>query len=87
MSNLKLSIIISILFLFVVGSVFYTNNLARQLAEEEQQRLQLWAQATQRLIQADENEDIDFYTTIIERNTTVPVYMLDSAAQRTQTCQ
>ena len=79
MSNLKLSIIISILFLFVVGSVFYTNNLARQLAEEEQQRLQLWAQATQRLIQADENEDIDFYTTIIERNTTVPVYMLDSA--------
>ncbi len=75
----QVPVILSLLLLFVVLSVVYTNNLARQLAEEEQERVELWAQATQKLIKAGPEEDIDFYTTIIERNTTIPVYMLDSA--------
>ena len=75
----QLPVILSLLLLFVVGSVLYTNNLARQLAQEEQERVQLWADATEKLIKAGPDEDIDFYTTIIERNTTIPVYMLDSA--------
>ena len=74
----QLPVILSLLFLFVVASVLYTNNLSRQLAEEEQERVELWAQATEKLIKAAPDEDIDFYTTIIERNTTIPVYMLDS---------
>jgi len=74
-----LSIIFGVLMLIVVASVLYTNNLARQLAKEEQERVEIWAQATEKLILAAPDEDIDFYTTIIERNTTIPVYMLDSA--------
>ena len=73
-----LSAIFGVLMLIVVASVLYTNNLARQLAEEEQQRVRIWAQATEKLILATPEEDIDFYSTIIERNTTIPVYMLDS---------
>ena len=71
--------IFAVLLLIVATSVLYTNNLARQLAEEEQQRIQIWAQATERLILAEPDEDIDFYSTIIERNTTIPVYITDSA--------
>ena len=74
----KLSIIFGVLMLIVVASVLFTNNLTRQLAREEQERVQIWAQATEKLILAGPDEDIDFYTTIIERNTTIPVYMTDS---------
>lgn len=77
----QLPIILALLLLFVVASVLYTNNLARQLAQEEQARMQLWAEATEKLIKAGPDENIDFYTTIIERNTTIPVYMLDSAGK------
>ena len=37
----------------------------------------IWAEATQQLILADENADIDFVSTIIEGNTTIPVYICD----------
>ncbi|MBO4665281.1 MAG: HAMP domain-containing histidine kinase [Paludibacteraceae bacterium] len=73
-----LTVIFVVLMLIVVASVLYTNDLARQLAKVEQQRVQIWAQATEKLILATPDEDIDFYTTIIERNTTIPVYMVDS---------
>lgn len=78
-SRIQIPVILSLLFLFVVASVLYTNNLSRQLAAEEQERVQLWAEATERLIKAAPDEDIDFYTTIIERNNAIPVYMMDSA--------
>ena len=79
MPNIKplVSIILGAFLLIVVSSVLYTNNLVRQLTLEEEQRMQIWAQATERLILAGPEEDIDFYTTIIERNTTIPVYMTD----------
>ena len=78
-NRIQIPLILSLLLLFVVVSVLYTNNLSRQFAQEEQERMELWANATQKLIKAEPDEDIDFYTTIIERNTTIPVYMLDSA--------
>ena len=78
-TRIQIPLILSLLLLFVFASVLYTNNLSRQLAQEEQGRVELWADATQKLIKAGPDEDIDFYTTIIERNTTIPVYMLDSA--------
>ena len=78
-TRIQIPLILSLLLIFVFASVLYTNNLSRQLAQEEQGRVELWADATQKLIKAGPDEDIDFYTTIIERNTTSPVYMLDSA--------
>lgn len=65
----------------VAASVLFTNNLARQLAQEEQKNVEIWAEATRQLIVADENTDIDFVTTIIENNTNIPVYMTDSAGK------
>ena len=37
----------------------------------------VWADATQRLILADNDADIDFVSSIIEGNTTIPVYICD----------
>lgn len=67
--------------LVVIVSVLYTNSLARQLAAEEEKKMEIWAEATRQFILADEDTDIDFVTSIIEDNTTIPVYMTDADKQ------
>lgn len=66
-----------IAFLVVLASVLYTNRLATQLSIEEQKRMEIWAEATRQFILAQPGEDIDFISTIIEGNTTIPVFMTD----------
>lgn len=62
----------------VVVSVVVTNRLAGTLATEEQKKMEIWAEATRQLIMADEQTDLQFYQSIIEQNTTIPVYMTDA---------
>ena len=64
--------------IIVAISVLFTNNLARLLQTEEQKNMAIWAEATQQLINADEDADIDFVSSIIEKNTTIPVYICDA---------
>ena len=65
--------------MFIVAiSVLFTNNLARSLQEEEQKNMAVWADATQQLIIAEDDADIDFVSSIIEKNTTIPVYICDA---------
>ena len=64
--------------IIVAISVLFTNNLAHALQAEEQKNMAVWAEATQQLILADEDADIDFVTSIIEKNTTIPVYICDA---------
>lgn len=63
---------------FVIISVLFTNHLSRLLADEESHKMEIWAEATRQLIQAEENTNIDLISSIIEGNTTIPVYMLDA---------
>ena len=70
--------ILLIALVFVVVSVLFTNNLTRQLALEEQKNVAIWAEATRQLILADEDTDINFVSSIIEKNTNIPVYMTDA---------
>ena len=64
--------------LFVSGSMWFTHRLAKQFGELEQQRMEIWAEATRQLVLADENTDITLYSSVIEANTTIPVYMTDA---------
>ena len=75
------AIALSVLLLIVVASVVYTTWLSRKLAVEEQKRIEIWAEATRQFLLADENTDIDFVTSIIEGNTTIPVYMVDAEGE------
>ena len=78
MSNRQIGTIVLGIAMFIVAiSVWFTNNLARTLRNEEQKNMAIWAEATQQLIMADENADIDFVSSIIEKNTTIPVYICD----------
>ena len=79
MSNRQIGIIVLVIAMVIVAiSVLFTNNLARQLQTEEQKNMAVWAEATRQLILADENADIDLVTSIIEKNTTIPVYICDA---------
>lgn len=64
----------------IVVAVFLTagNNLVKQLASQERERMDIWAKATQRLAQADIDTDIDFLLTIISQNNSIPVLVADS---------
>lgn len=75
------TIVLSVLLLIVVLSVAYTTWLTSKLAVEEQKRIEIWAEATRQFLLADENTDIDFVTSIIEGNTTIPVYMIDDKGE------
>lgn len=72
------SLIVVVALLMVVASAVYMNRLVKQLKVDEQQRVQIWADATRRLIQANDTEDLSFYLSIIEANTNIPVYIVDS---------
>ena len=79
MRNRTISWIILVFALLFVGtSVWFTQRLSRQFAEIEKQRMEVWAEATRQLVIADENTDISLYSSIIDANTTVPVYMTDA---------
>ncbi len=63
-----------------IGSFFYTNWLVKNMAREERKSVELWAEATQKLVSADinSNQDMTFLNDIIIRNTTIPIIITDS---------
>ena len=78
MSNRRIGTIVLVIAMFIVAiSVLFTNNLAHALQSEEQKNMAVWAEATRQLILADDDADIDFVSSIIEGNTTIPVYICD----------
>ena len=81
LSNNLYTFILTILLVIVVMSVSFTTRLANKFAEEEYRKIELWAEATRQLIMADENDNIDLILSVMEGNTTIPVYMVDSTHQ------
>jgi len=69
------------LFLFAiligVGSLFYTQNLVKNLKDEERKKVEMWAEATRLINSADSTQNIEFLLSIIENNNTVPVILTD----------
>lgn len=60
-----------------VGSLLYTNRLAKILSIEERKKVELWAKATERLVHEDDEQVLNFLLSIIENNNTVPVILAD----------
>lgn len=58
-------------------SVWYTNKLVQKLANEEEKKVLIWANATKQLSNANENTDINFLLDIVKDNETIPVILVD----------
>ncbi|NLN29740.1 MAG: hypothetical protein GX158_00650 [Bacteroidales bacterium] len=71
------------LFLFAIltgtGSLIYTRFLVETLKNEERKKVELWAEATMLISIADTGQDIEFLSSIIENNITIPVILADEA--------
>lgn len=65
----------------VTASTLFSNLLAESLANEERKKVEIWAEAMRQLILSDENTDLEFVSSIIEGNTTIPVILVDENDQ------
>ncbi len=83
-------LLLAVAVLIGVASLLYTNWLTEKMANEEQKKVELWAQATKRLaetgIQNSNQDGMEQLTTayltliqsILEQNTTIPVLIVES---------
>ncbi len=61
-----------------MASLAVSHFLVRDLADEERNRMLVWAEAMQSLNTADENTDLNLVLKVINENNTIPVIVLDS---------
>ena len=62
-----------------MGSLIYTDYLVRKLKVEERENVRMWAEATSLISEADANQDVEFLSSIIDNNNTVPVILTDES--------
>jgi signal transduction histidine kinase len=62
-----------------MGSLIYTESLVSKLKVEERRNVQLWAEATRLISLPDTSQNVEFLSTIIENNNTVPVILTDES--------
>ena len=77
-SNILSVVITTLLAIVIVVSSLVTSHIVEQFEQEEQKKIELWAEATRQFILAGENENIDLLLQVMEGNTTIPVYMVDT---------
>ncbi len=64
--------------IIAVASLVVSHILIRDLAKEEHNKTEVWAEAIRTLNRADENTDINLVLKVINGNNTIPVIVLDS---------
>jgi len=62
-----------------MASLIYTESLVSKLKVEERRNVQLWAEATRLISLPDTSQNVEFLSTIIENNNTVPVILTDES--------
>lgn len=78
-AKIRWKLLLLIMAVFIGGaSLWYTNKLVKKLAREERKKIEIWAEATKRIIDSDtEVGNFSFLLKIIQNNTTVPVIVVD----------
>lgn len=61
--------------------VNYTENFFKQISAEEQERAQLLAEATTKMVYSDVEEDMSLYLKIISNNTSIPVILTNEKGE------
>ncbi len=58
--------------IIAVASLIVSNNLVKKLADEEHNKMEVWAEAMRSLNKADENTDLNLVLKVINENNTIP---------------
>lgn len=70
-------IFIGIFAVAIIIFLIISNNLVKSLAQQERERMNVWAEATEKLANADVDTDVDFLFDIISQNNSIPVMVAD----------
>ncbi len=74
--QVKIFFVVAAVFI-AVTSLVVSHFLVRDLANEERNRMEMWAEAMRSLNNADENTDLQLVLKVINENNTIPVVVLD----------
>ena len=75
--RVKILLVFAAVFI-AVASLVVSHILIRDLATEEHNKMEVWAEAMRTLNRADENTDINLVLKVINGNNTIPVIVVDS---------
>ena len=78
--QVKIFLVVAAIIIAVV-SLLVSRYLVQDLASEERNKMEVWAEAMRALNKADENTDMNFVLKVIDENNTIPVVVLDSDGQ------
>ena len=70
-------IMIAVSAIAVIVFLLISNNLVKGLAQQERERMSIWAQATERIAEAGMDTDIEFMLAIISQTNSIPVLTCD----------
>ena len=62
----------------IVVFLLISNSIVKELAQQERERMDIWAKATERLAKSDVDSDFDFLLAIISQNNSIPVLVADA---------
>ncbi|MGC9470381.1 MAG: sensor histidine kinase [Bacteroidales bacterium] len=69
-----------------LSSLFYTQKLVEELSAEEREKVELWAEATRKLIEMDvDDTEFDLLLRVIETNNTVPLILTNETGDTLST--
>ena len=75
--QVKIILVVAAIIIAVV-SLLVSNFLVEDLAREERNRMEVWAEALHALNNADETTDLSLVLSVIQGNNTIPVIVLDA---------
>lgn len=64
-----------------VGSLWYTNQLVKNIEITERQKMEIWAEAIRIVSSADLETELAFPFSVIEKNTHIPVILTDAGGE------
>ena len=62
----------------VIMFLIISTNLVKQLSQQERERMNIWASATEKMAQAEGDADFEFLLNIIAQNNSIPVMVTDA---------
>ncbi len=75
--QVKIILVIAAVAIAVV-SLLVSGTLTKELAAEERNKMEVWAEAMRSLSNADENTDMNLVLKVIDKNNTIPVIVTDA---------
>lgn len=72
--------------IIAVASLIVSNNFVRDLAKEERNKMEIWAEAMRSFNNADETTDLGLVLKVINENHTIPIVVVDSKG-KVQICR